>query len=145
MEEAVSVAVRRFSLSSLGKFGCLLGAVAAILPSLLCGFLGLALVGLLVSWLESWQDMTISLLGNEVVRLDMIQFLNLEGLAKLLTVVASASGAALFLAVLALALISGLVLALMVILLGLVYNLVASATGGMVVELHTVRKPEAQE
>lgn len=145
MEDAVRVAIRRFSLSSLGKFGCLLGAVAAILPSLLCGFGGLAFVGLLRSWLESWQDIAISLLGSEVVRLDLIRFLNLEGLLKLLTVVASASGAALFLAVGALALISGVVVALMVILLGLVYNLVASATGGMVVELNTVHKPEAPE
>ncbi|MFC2029103.1 hypothetical protein ACFLWA_00060 [Chloroflexota bacterium] len=145
MKDAVRVAVRRFSLASLGKFGCLLGAVAAILPSLLCGFLGLALAGLLLRWLESWQDMSISLLGSEVASIDLAQFLNLEGLLKLLTVLASASGAALFLAVLVFALLSGIVVAIMVILLGVIYNLVASATGGMVVELSNVREQDTSE
>ena len=145
MGDKVRVALLRFSLGSLGKFGCLLGAVAAILPSLLCGFLGLTSAGMLLGWLESWQDVSLSLLGSEVVRLDIIQFLNLDGLVKLLTVLASASGAALFLLVLALALVSGIVVAVMVILLGLVYNLVASATGGITVELSTVRGPDLPE
>ena len=54
MGDTVAVALRRFSLGSLGKFGCLLGAVAAILPSLLCGLLGLASASMLLGWLESW-------------------------------------------------------------------------------------------
>ena len=37
----MNVAIRRVSLASLGKFGCLLGVVAAFLPSLLCGLAGL--------------------------------------------------------------------------------------------------------
>jgi hypothetical protein len=122
-----------------------LGAIAAVLPSLLCGFLGLASAGMLLRWLEGWQDLTLSLFGNELARLDLIQLLELQELLKLLRVLSSASGAALFLLVLALALLSGIMIAAMVVLLGLVYNFVASATGGMVVELRTVEAPDAQE
>jgi len=39
----MKVAIQRINLPSLGKMGCLLGAVAAFLPSLLCGLLGVGL------------------------------------------------------------------------------------------------------
>ena len=61
----MKVAIHRINLASLGKFGCLLGAVAALLPSLLCGLAALGLVGLVLNWLEGWQELTISLLGQE--------------------------------------------------------------------------------
>ena len=83
--------------------------------------------------------MNISVLGNEIANLDLVQFLNLEALLHQLRILEAASGAALFLAVLATALVAGVVVALVIIVLGLVYNLVASASGGMVVELVTVR------
>lgn len=133
----MKVTVRRISLASLGKFGCLLGMVAALLPSLLCGLLGLGLAALLRGWLESWQDMTISVLGNEIARFDLVQFLGLDRLVGLLQVLGTASLPVLFLAVLALALVSGVLLAVMVALVGLAYNLLAAGTGGLVVEIAT--------
>jgi hypothetical protein len=56
----MKVAIQRLNLASLGKMGCLLGAVAAFLPSLLCGLLGFAFAALAGRWLESWQDLTSS-------------------------------------------------------------------------------------
>ena len=139
----MKVSIRRVSLASLGKMGCLLGTVAAFLPSLLCGLLGLGLVKLVLRWLESWQELTISFLGQEVARFDLVQFLGLERVLQPLQVVASASGPVLVLVVLALALVSGVVLALIIALVGLAYNLLATATGGLVVEMSPVVQKNA--
>lgn len=141
----MKVAIRRIHLASLGKMGCLLGAVAAFLPSLLCGLLALSLAGLVRGWLESWQDLTISLLGQEIARVDLVQFLGLDGVLGISQTLASASGLVLALAVLALALVSGFLLAMIVILVGLAYNLLASATGGVVVEMHALKESPGAE
>ncbi|HFD38974.1 MAG TPA: hypothetical protein ENJ31_03875 [Anaerolineae bacterium] len=131
----MKVAIRRINLFSLGKMGCLLGVVAAFLPSLLCGLLTVEAVGRLLHWMEGWQEFSISVLGQEIARLDLVQFLGLEKVLVLLQTVTAASLPALFLGVLALALVIGLFLALIIILVGLAYNLLASATGGVVVEM----------
>ena len=141
----MKVAIKRVSLRSLGKMGCLLGTVAAFLPSLLCGLLGLGLVLAVGRWLESWEDVPISLLGQEIVRLDFVHLLGLEKVLDVLQTLASASGAVLVLVVLALALVSGLLLALVIGLVGLGYNLLAAATGGVVVEMVAVGKSTGRD
>jgi hypothetical protein len=137
----MKVAIQRISLTSLGKMGCFLGTVAALLPSLLCGLLGLGLARLVLKWLESWQEVVISLLGKEVARLDLVHFVGLDRVLDFLQSLTAVSGAALFLTVVALALLSGLVLAAVVILVGLAYNLVARGTGGLIVEMRQVTRP----
>lgn len=131
----MKVAIRRIQLTSLGQMGCLLGIVAAFLPSLLCGLLGVGLAEIVHRWLEGWQQVPISLLGTEITTLDFVRLLGLEGALQALQVLTTASGAVLLLAVLGLALISGLFLAVITILVGLAYNLLAAATGGVVVEM----------
>jgi len=138
----MKVAIRRIDLGSLGRMGCLLGVIAAFLPSVLCGLLGLGGVGLLRHWLEGWQEVTVSLLGQELAHLDFVQLLGLGRLLELLQMLGTASAGVLFLTVLALALASGAFLAVTVALVGLAYNLLASATGGIVVEMTAVGKPE---
>jgi hypothetical protein len=141
----VKVAINRVNLGSLGKMGCLLGTVAAFLPSLLCGLLALGATRLAVKWLESWQALSLTLFDQEVAHFDLVHFLQLERALTLLQGLTSASGAAVALLVLALALTSGALLAVMIILVGLSYNLVAAATGGLVVEMKAVdprRRPE---
>lgn len=145
----MKVRIQRISVASLGRLGCLLGAVAAFLPSLLCGFLGLGLARLLLQWLGSWQELSISVLGQEVARFDLVQFLGLEKVLAFLQNLTVASGWAFLLAALLLALVTGVVLAVIIVLVGLVYNLLASATGGLVVEMTPVREsgqgPETTE
>ena len=131
----MKLTIRRVSLSSLTKFGCLLGIVAAFLPSLLCGLLGLGLAGLVARWLESWQVMPISVLGQKIASIDLVHLLNLEQVLETTRVLTSASTPALFLLVLALALSSGIVVAIIATLLGLAYNLLAMASGGLAVEV----------
>lgn len=138
----MKVAIRRVSLVSLGKFGCLLGVVAAFLPSLLCGLAGLGLAKLVHRWLEGWQEVTIALLGQEVARFDLVHLVGLDRLLATLQVLTTASLPVLLLAVLAMALVSGAVLAVMIALVGLVYNLLAAGTGGLVVEMDGVSKQE---
>ncbi|MFC2023318.1 hypothetical protein ACFLT5_01120 [Chloroflexota bacterium] len=131
----MKVAISRISLTSLGKHGCLLGSVAALVPSLICSLAGLGAAGLLRRWLQGWQDLTISLLGQEVARIDLVGFVGLEGLLSELHVLAGVSTPLLFLSVLALTLVCGLLLALIAALVGLAYNTLALVTGGVVVEM----------
>lgn len=131
----MKVAIRRIQLSSLGQMGCLLGIVAAFLPSVLCGLLGVGLAGIVHRWLEGWQQVPISILGTEITTLDFVRLLGLEGALRVLDVLTTASGAVLLLAVLGIALVSGLFLALITMLVGLAYNLLSAATGGVVVEM----------
>jgi hypothetical protein len=133
------------SLASLAKFGCLLGLVAAFLPSLLCGLAGLGLSKVAHRWLESWQEVNISLLGQELARLDLVHMLGLDKLLQVLQVLTTASLPVLILAVLAMALVSGILLAIIIALVGLVYNLLAAGTGGLVVEMNAVGRREGAE
>jgi hypothetical protein len=138
----MKVAIRRVGIGSLAKLGCLLGAVAAFLPSLLCGALAMGLSNVVLRWLESWQQLTITVLGQEVASFDLVRFLSLEKFLEFLHSLTAASGAVVLLAILILALGSGILLALMVTLVGLVYNLLATTTGGLVVEMSSVSEFE---
>jgi hypothetical protein len=141
----VKVAIRRVSLTSLGKMSCLLGMVAAFLPSLLCGLAGLVSANLLRGWLENWQTMDISILGQDIARIDLVKLLGLEQVMNLLQTLSSASIPILFLSVLFLALVSAALLALIVSLVGLAYNVLAAATGGVVVEMAAVEAKRKSE
>jgi hypothetical protein len=139
----MKVAIRRVGLASLSKMGCLLGIVAAFLPSLLCGLSALGLSALVYRWLQSWQEVPLSLLGRQITTFDFVEMLGLEGVVRILQVVTSASAAVLGLSVLALALLSGLSMALITLLVGLAYNGLAAATGGIVVEMQALPTKKA--
>jgi len=130
----MKLAIRRISLLSLGKVGCFLGIVLALLPSLLCGIIGMGIVQVLRRWLEGWEEISISLLGQEIATFDLVQKLGLTEFLDSLQVIAGASWLAVALIVLLLGLFTGLVLAAITILAGLAYNLLATATGGVVVD-----------
>jgi hypothetical protein len=138
----MKVAIERLNLASLGKMGCLLGAVAAFLPSLLCGLLGFALAALAGDWLESWQDLTIAFLGQEIARFDLVSFFHLDGVLEFLQTLTAASVPVMLLVILGMALLSGILLAVIIMLTGLAYNLIASATGGVVVEMSAISPRE---
>jgi len=133
--------VRRVGLASLGKFGCLLGVVAACAPSLLCGLLALAAVNVLRRWLEGWEGVSISILGQEITRLDFVRLLGLTELLDRLQAVGGLSWAVLAAIVLLLALAAGALLGAIVMLVGLVYNLLAATTGGLEVDAAVVEEP----
>lgn len=138
----MKVAIERLNLASLGKMGCLLGAVAAFLPSLLCGLLGFAVAAMASGWLESWQDLTIAFLGQEIARFDLISFFHLDGVLEFLQTLTAASVPIMLLVILGMAVLSGIFLAIIIMLTGLAYNLIASATGGVVVEMSAINPQE---
>jgi hypothetical protein len=141
----MNVVIRRVSLLSLGKFGCVLGVVVAFLPGLVCGLVGLGSTHLLRNWLEDWQDLTITLLGQEVARLDLVQLLGLTDVLESLWILDAASVPLIALTILGLALVLGALLAIIIVMGGLTYNLLASATGGLVVDMAAVPGKEVPE
>ena len=121
-----------------------MGVVLAFLPSLLCGVLGMGVVQVLRRWLEGWEEITLSVLGKEVASFDLVHVLGLADVLHWLQTIGGASWLLVALVVLVLGLIAGLVLAAITILAGLVYNLLATATGGVVVDAAVVgEKPAA--
>jgi hypothetical protein len=141
----MKIAIRRIGLGSLGKLGCVLGTALALLPSLVCGLLVIGLANLVLNWLASWQELSISLLGQELVNIDLTQFLGLEQVVGLLQNVTALSGPILLLLLVLLALVSGALLAVIIVLVGLLYNLIARVTGGLVVEMDAVIQPQKKE
>lgn len=141
----MKVAIRHIGLVSLGRLGCALGFVVALLPSLACGLVGLGTAHLARDWLESWEDLTITLLGQEVVRVDLVQILGLGRLLEALWILDASSVPLAALVIFGLALILGALLAAIVMLGGLTYNLLSHATGGLVVDMAAVPGEEAGE
>jgi hypothetical protein len=132
--------VHRISLAPLARFGCLLGTLASLLPSLLCSLSALRLLGLVRHWLEGWQEGEIEILGFTAT-LDFIELLGLEPVLELLQTIRPVSWTFLFLAVVVLSVASGFLIALFVYITGLGYNFLAWLTGGLTVELKAVRAP----
>jgi hypothetical protein len=134
----MKLAIRRINLMSLGKVGCFLGLLLALLPSLLCGILGVAIAQVLRHWLEGWEELSISLLGQTIVSFDLVHTLGLAEFLNRLQVIGDASWLVVALVVLVLGLLTGLMLASITVLAGLAYNLLATATGGVVVDAAVV-------
>ena len=134
----MKLAIRRINLMSLGKVGCFLGLLLALLPSLLCGILGVAIAQVLRHWLEGWEELSISLLGQTLVSFDLVHTLGLAEFLNRLQAIGDASWLVVALVVLVLGLLTGLMLASITVLAGLAYNLLATATGGVVVDAAVV-------
>ena len=132
--------VRRISLVPLAKFGCLLGTVVSLLPSLLCSLSALRLLVLAHRWLEGWQEGEIEILGFTAT-LDFIELLGLEPVLRLLQAIGPMPWTFFILAIVVMSVASGLLVALTVYVTGLGYNFLAWLTGGLVVELKEVRAP----
>jgi hypothetical protein len=126
--------VRRVSLGSLSKFACVLGAMVGCLPGLLIGWVGSLVAGGLRRLLESWQNVSIHVLGQEL-GIDFISLLNLETALSRLQQADSLSWVLLPLLVLLGSLLGALLFLLMGNLGGWMYNATAALTGGLEVEL----------
>ncbi|NIO69179.1 MAG: hypothetical protein GTN71_09130 [Anaerolineae bacterium] len=136
----VKYTIRRISLAPLAKFGCLLGTLASLLPSLLCSLSALRLLSFVRRWLEGWQGGELEILGFTAT-LDFVELLGLEPVLKLLQGIEPMPWTFLLLAVVVMSVASGLLIALTVYVTGLGYNFLAWLTGGLVVELKEVRAP----
>ena len=129
--------IRRISLGSLSKFGCVLGALVSFVPSLLLGCGGMLMVSGLHRVLEGWQSAEIRVLG-QAIPIDVIALLGLESLLRDVRMVDSLSWALVILVVALGTGLGGLLFLVVGELAGWLYNLVARVSGGLEVELGDV-------
>jgi hypothetical protein len=130
--------VRRIAPGSLSKFGCVLGALVSLLPSLLLAGCGLLLVGGLHHLLASWQRVEIHLLGQSIP-VDVVSLLDLESALQTVTILDGLSWSVALATVALGCAVGGLVFLLVGNLAGWLYNLVAALSGGLEVELEEGR------
>ena len=127
--------VRSIGLLSLAKFGCLLGGLAMVLPGLVCGLVSAVLVRTVRAWLESWQQFSLTLLGQNLGSLDLVNALRLTAALDRLRLLDQTGPLALLSITVAVSLLGGLLLALVVCLVGLGYNALARLTGGLTLDV----------
>ena len=133
--------LRRISAFSIARFGCLLGWLVTIVPSLACGLSAWWVVSTIRTWLESWQTIDLGLLGT----LDPIDLVHLKAL---LTALQAVEGRALLLLIalmIAAGILGGGLIAVTLAALGWGYNLLAWLTGGVVVELQELPNRRTQQ
>jgi hypothetical protein len=122
---------------SIARFGCLLGWIVTIIPSLTCGLVLWGILGAIRNWLEGLENLDLDVLGFEY-SVDLIELLQLgEFLATLQTLAGRALPLLLAL-VIVVGILGGALVALTLILLGWGYNLVAWLTGGLEVQLQEI-------
>jgi hypothetical protein len=135
--------IQRISTFSIARFGCLLGWIITVIPSLACGFLGLQAAAAVSDWVQSWQQLNINALGFEYT-LDLIQLLKLQDVVAALQTARDLTTPLLISLLIVVAVGGGLVIAFFLILLGWGYNLLARLTGGIEVELAEIPAPPAK-
>ena len=136
--------IKRVGLGSLGKSGCLLGALVSFVPSAILGYGGLRLGSWLRSLLEGWAQAQIHVLG-QAIPVDIIALLNLESLLRTARTVDNLSSTLFILVVVLGTILGGLLFLLVGDVVGWIYNLVARMTGGLEVELTEARRsPDAR-
>ena len=127
---------------SIARFGCLLGWIVTIIPSLMCGLFFWGILGAIRTWLAGLGHVDLGLLGFET-SVDLIELLQLEEFLTLLETLAGRALPLLLALVIVVAILGGGLIALTLILLGWGYNLVAWLTGGLELELREIPAPAA--
>lgn len=129
--------LQSISTLSIARFGCLLGWIVTIVPTLACGVFFWGILAVLRNWLAGLERIRLDLLGFET-SIDLIELLQLQEFLTLLETLAGRALPLLLALVIAVAVLGGLLVALTLILLGWGYNLVAWLTGGLELELREI-------
>ena len=127
--------IRRIGLTSVARLGCLLSGIAALPPALCVAGLTVAALQRIHEALQQIEPLTLTLLGQELVRIDLLDALRIQPVADRVAELAQGP----FLAFRSLTLIlvlTGAVLAtLNVVFIAVAYNLLARAGWGLTLEL----------
>ena len=134
--------VQGISTLSIARFGCLLGWIITIIPSLACGLITWGILTTLGGWLESLRTLSLDLLGFEYT-VDVVELLQLEELLVTLHAIQGRAWLLFVALVIVVGVSGGGLIALTLIVLGWGYNLVAWLTGGLEVELREMPVPSA--
>jgi hypothetical protein len=133
--------LRKISAFSIARFGCLLGWLVTIVPSLACGLGAWWVMDTVRTWLESWQSIDLGLLGT----LDPIDLVHLKALLTAMQTVEGRALPLLIALVIAAGILGGGLIAVTLAALGWGYNLLAWLTGGVVVELQELPNRPSQQ
>jgi hypothetical protein len=126
-------AIRRIALFPAFKFGSSVGGVIMLLPGFLLGLLTRAVVGILRSWLEAWQALSVGPLEA-----DPLNLLKLSDFLLKLQAWDDRGWLLILILTLATAAIGALLAGLLTLLGAVVYNFLATLTGGLAVEVQPV-------
>lgn len=127
--------VRRIGLTSVVRLGCILGWLAALLPALCFAGLGVAVVQRVHQALQQVTPITISLFGQELIRIDLLEVLRLQPLAQVFARWAENPMLTFLSLTLGVLLLGGVFWIMTSLLVSEVYNLVARAGWGLSLEL----------
>lgn len=127
---------------SIARFGCLLGWIVTLFPSLACGLFAAGILAAVRSWLEGLEAISLDMLGFEYT-LDLIQLLKLEDFLAMLQTIQVRTLPLMLALVIVVGILGGALVALTLILLGLGYNLLAWLTGGLELRLQEIPEPPA--
>jgi hypothetical protein len=128
------LAIQSVRMFSALKFGCVLGLLLNVLPSLVCALVGKAIVSTLRALLESWQNIELANLLGQSARVNLTQQLGLESALKTLREWDALSWLGVLLVTVALSLFGGALVAALSSLLAAIYNVTARFSGGIEIE-----------
>jgi hypothetical protein len=135
--------LEHISTLSIARFGCLLGWVITVIPSLACGLVAWRLAVAARAWLEGLRQITFNVLGAEF-SFELIQILHLEQVLAALRAIEADTLPLLVIFVIGVGILGGGLIAVTLVVLGWGYNLLAWLTGGVVVDLQPVPSPPVQ-
>jgi hypothetical protein len=139
----VKYRLRSISTFSIVRFGCLLGWIVTVIPSLTCGLVAWRMAAALQTWMEGWKHIDLSLMGFDYT-LNLIDILQLRGLLEALQTIEVRSLPLMIGLVVVAGVLGGVLITFTLLLLSWGYNLVAWLTGGVVVELQEPTDHPAQ-
>jgi hypothetical protein len=130
--------LRKVGVLSLAKFGAVLGSVAMVWPSLICALGSVQAIGGLRRLLERWQSSQVDAAGVGIpVEFDFVNLLGLETVQTLINRLDEQRTVVMLMIILGMMLVGALLIAGTILLLGWAYNLLATLTGGLELELRT--------
>jgi hypothetical protein len=127
--------IRRVSLKSLLMHSLLLGWLVTLPAAAVLAWLVIQALQAVHQALEQVAPITITLLGQEIARIDLLAYLRLRETADLVSQWVAASTLTFFTLTLALTVGGLLILIVSTLLIGLSYNALARAGGGLVLEV----------
>jgi len=136
----VRYTVRRIGLTSVARLGCLLSGLAAFPPAVCVAGFTVAALQRIHAALQQIEPLTLTLLGQELVRIDLLDALRLQPVVGRIAELAQAPFLTLRSLTLILVLTGAVLTTLSAVLIAAAYNLFARAGWGLAVEL-SERRP----
>ena len=133
--------IRRIGLTSVARLGCLLSGLAVFPPALFLAGLTVAAVQRIHEALQQIEPLTLSLLGQELVRIDLLDALRLQPVANRVAELAQGPVLAFRSLTLILVLTGAGLATLSAVLIAVAYNLLGRAGWGLAVELRDSPRP----